>query len=330
MPDLRVADLTVEYSSGGYVARPLDGLTIDAPAGSLTLLMGPSGCGKTTLLSCLGAMQTPTAGSIRFGDLDITGLSGAATTRFRQRTVGFVFQGFNLVSSLTVRENVTVPMRAARLPHREARPRADALLERAGLAGRGTDRPGDLSGGQQQRVAIARALALDPPLILADEPTAHLDYIQVEDVIRLIRDLATDERIVVVATHDHRLLPLADQVVELSRDFGASTRPPERTRLGAGEVVFRQGSVGDLVYLIDTGQIEIFRERTDGGEDPVVTYGPGHYFGEMGAICGLPRSATARATTDTVVVGYTVRDFRHRVGIDGGLGHRTDDRTPGP
>jgi len=314
MPDLSVSDLTVEYSSGGYVARPIDGLDLLTSAGSLTLLMGPSGCGKTTLLSCVGAMLTPTRGAVRFGDIDVTNLAGAAMTSYRQSGVGFVFQGFNLVSSLTVLENVMVPLWAARVPRREARDRATALLERVGLEGRAKDRPGDLSGGQQQRVAIARALAMDPPMILADEPTAHLDYIQVEDVIRLIRELATGERIVLVATHDHRLMPLADQILELSKGFGAVARPPERRHLAAGEEVFAQGSVSDLIYVVESGEIEIVRERSDGGTDPVSTSHPGQYFGEMGPICGLPRSATARAVAPSDVVGYTVRDFREQIG----------------
>ncbi|MEX3739827.1 ABC transporter ATP-binding protein, partial [Mycolicibacterium porcinum] len=208
MADLLVKDLVVEYSSGGYAVRPIDGLDLEVSAGSLAILLGPSGCGKTTLLSCLGGILKPTAGRIEFGDVDVTTLNKRELSDYRRDTVGIVFQAFNLVPSLTAMENVIVPLRAAGMSRYGARERAMELLTRVGLKDRLHHRPGNLSGGQQQRVAVARAIALDPPLILADEPTAHLDFIQVEEVLRLIRELASDERVVVVATHDTRILPL--------------------------------------------------------------------------------------------------------------------------
>jgi putative ABC transport system ATP-binding protein len=241
MPDLMIRDLTIEYTSGGYAVRPVERLCVDAPAGSLVLLLGPSGCGKTSLLSCLGGILRPSSGLIRFGPADVTGLRGAALTEYRRSTVGIVFQAFNLVPSLSAVDNVMVPMRAAGWGRSAARERALTLLAQVGLADRAGHRPGDLSGGQQQRVAVARALALDPPLLIADEPTAHLDYVQVEEVLRTLRSLAVDERVVVVATHDHRLLPLADQVIELVPSVAMSVREPSQVSLAAGEVVFRQG-----------------------------------------------------------------------------------------
>ncbi|HWS93632.1 MAG TPA: ABC transporter ATP-binding protein, partial [Mycobacterium sp.] len=201
MGHLSIQDLVVEYSSGGYAVRPINGLSLDVAAGSLVILLGPSGCGKTTLLSCLGGILRPKSGAIKFDEIDITALEGAALAKYRRDTVGIVFQAFNLVSSLTALENVMVPLRAAGMSRASARRRAEELLTRVNLAERLKHRPGDLSGGQQQRVAVARAIALDPPLILADEPTAHLDFIQVEEVLRLIRSLADGERVVVVATH---------------------------------------------------------------------------------------------------------------------------------
>ncbi len=195
MADLRIKDLVVEYSSGGYAVRPIDGLNLDVSQGSLAILLGPSGCGKTTLLSCLGGILAPAEGRIEFGDVDLTKLDRRALSKYRRNTVGIVFQAFNLVSSLTAIENVIVPMRAARMSRRDASERAEELLARVGLKDRMRHRPGDLSGGQQQRVAVARAIALDPPLLLADEPTAHLDFIQVEEVLRLIRELASGERV---------------------------------------------------------------------------------------------------------------------------------------
>jgi putative ABC transport system ATP-binding protein len=228
-----------------------------------------------------------------------------------------VFQAFNLVPSLTALENVMVPLLASGLPRRAARKRAGQLLSRVGLEERVCHRPGDLSGGQQQRVAVARAIALDPPLVLADEPTAHLDFIQVEEVLRLIRELATGDRMVVVATHDSRILPLADRVVELVPDFASTDRPPDTVRLKSGEVLFEQGTMGELIYVVSEGELEIIRELASGGEELQKIAKRGDYLGEIGPVFHLPRSATVRARTDATVIGYTVRAFRERLGAGG-------------
>lgn len=325
MGNLSIQDLVVEYSSGGYAVRPINGLSLDVAAGSLVILLGPSGCGKTTLLSCLGGILRPKSGAITLDDVDITGLEGGALARYRRDTVGIVFQAFNLVSSLTALENVMIPMRAAGMSRASARQRAEELLTRVGLADRMKHRPGDLSGGQQQRVAVARAIALDPPLILADEPTAHLDFIQVEEVLRLIRSLASGERVVVVATHDSRILPLADRVVELRPEVATTNRPPETVQLKAGEVLFEQSTMGDLIYVVSEGELDIVRELADGGEELVKVAGPGDYFGEMGVLFHMPRSATVRARTDATVIGYTAQAFRERLGVSG-LGELIEHR----
>ena len=317
MGDLRIKDLVVEYSSDRYAVRPIDGLDLDVTAGSLVILLGPSGCGKTTLLSCLGGILSPTAGRIGFGDIDVTTLDRRALAAYRRDTVGIVFQAFNLVASLSAVENVMVPLWAAGRSGRAARERAEELLTRVGLQDRMGHRPGDLSGGQQQRVAVARAIALDPPLILADEPTAHLDFIQVEEVLRLIRELATGARVVVVATHDTRILPLADRVVEMVPQFISIKREPETVSLTSGSVLFKQGSIGDLIYIVTEGELEIVRELAAGGEELVKVAVSGDYFGEIGPLFGMPRSATVRARTNATVVGYTVPAFRERLGADG-------------
>jgi putative ABC transport system ATP-binding protein len=215
MPELRVNELTVEYRSGGEVTRPLDGFGMVASPGSLVLLLGPSGSGKTTLLSCLAAILSPTMGTIDFGDIAISALAGKQRTAYRRHTVGIVFQAFNLVPSLTASENVMAPLLAAGVGRAQASTRTAGLLERVGLEHRATHRPGELSGGQQQRVAIARALVHDPPLVLADEPTAHLDHTQVDGVLSLLAGLMDGERIMVIATHDDRLLALGGQRVDL-------------------------------------------------------------------------------------------------------------------
>jgi len=317
MGDLRIKELVVEYSSDRYAVRPIDGLDLEVTAGSLAILLGPSGCGKTTLLSCLGGILSPTAGSIEFGDVEVTTLDRRALAAYRRDTVGIVFQAFNLVASLSAVENVMVPLWAAGRSRRAARERAEELLTRVGLQDRMRHRPGDLSGGQQQRVAVARAIALDPPLILADEPTAHLDFIQVEEVLRLIRELATGERVVVVATHDTRILPLADRVVELVPQLISIHRDPETVSLTSGSVLFEQGSIGDLIYIVSEGELEVVRELAAGGEELLKVAGPGDYFGEIGPLFGMPRSATVRARTDATVVGYTAQAFRQRLGAAG-------------
>ncbi len=314
--DLHLDEVTIEYTSGGYVVRPIEGLTLDVPSGELVLLLGASGCGKTTLLSALGAILTPARGTIRMGGVDVVGLSGRALTDYRRRQVGIVFQSFNLIPSLTAEENVAMPLRAGGVRRHEAMARAAELLGQVDLGDRAHHRPPDLSGGQAQRVAIARALAFDPPLVLADEPTAHLDYLQVEGVIRLLRDLARPGRLVGVATHDERLLPLADRVVELTPKAAGPAGPPTERALVAGERLFEQGEVGDRVYVVEAGEIEVLRRRADGGEDVLAQFGPGEYFGELAPTFGLRRSAGARARVDSVVVGYGVKDFRAHVGAN--------------
>ena len=313
MKDLVVKDLTVEFTKGDYTVRPLDNLSFTVQAGSLALLLGPSGCGKTTLLSCLGGILKPTAGTIVHGDSEVTTLTGQALTQYRQRGVGVVFQAFNLVPSLTALENVTVPMRSAGVSSHDARQRAVALLHDVGLGDRMSHRPNKLSGGQQQRVAIARALALDPMLILADEPTAHLDYIQVEGILRLIRGLTDAGRAVLVATHDERMLALADQIIEM-RPQAASTDEISRViHLDAGATLFHQGDPSDLIYLIESGELEAVRETPEG---PLVlgVLHSGDYVGEMGPLFGLNRTATVRAVTASTLVGYSVKAFRNLVG----------------
>jgi len=317
MADLRIKDLVVEYASSQESVRPIDELSLDVSAGSLAILLGPSGCGKTTLLSCLGGILRPTAGRIEFGDIDVTALDARALSEYRRNTVGIVFQAFNLVPSLTALENVMVPLRAARIPRQQAQQRAEELLARVGLAHRMAHRPGDLSGGQQQRVAVARAIALDPPLLIADEPTAHLDYIQVEEVLTLIRELASGDKVVVVATHDTRMLPLADRVVELVPHLDAAEHEPETVTLEAGQTLFEQGTMGDSIFVVAAGEIEMVRELASGGEVVIKVAGPGDYFGEMGPLFALPRSATARARTDATVIGYTVQGFRELLGSIG-------------
>lgn len=308
-PRLAVTDLTVEFSSGGYAIRPFRDLNLSAGDGELLVLLGPSGCGKTTLLSCLAGLLTPLAGTITFDGISVVGLRGPALSDYRQHSVGVVFQAFNLIPSLSAKANVAVPLRLAGVSRSVADARASELLELVDLSERSRHKPGELSGGQLQRVAIARALAHEPPLLLADEPTAHLDHIQVEGILRLVRAIACRGRVVVVATHDERITQLADRVIELDR--GAVASPEPRTVvLPPGGILFEQGDPADLVYVVAEGSLEVVRRLADGGEEAVATVPAGGYVGELGPLLKLPRSATVRALESSVVVGHVVAEFR--------------------
>jgi putative ABC transport system ATP-binding protein len=308
--ELQIKDLTVQYERNGYVVKPIDGLNAEAEDGELVLLLGPSGCGKTTLMSCMSGLLTPTSGTVRIGDTDVTGLGSDELNDFRRHTVGIVFQAFNLIPSLTSLENVMVPLRLAGVSRSDSKKKATELLDRVGLAERADHKPDEMSGGQQQRVAIARALVHDPPLIVADEPTAHLDFVQVEEVLRLLREIASPGRLVVAATHDDRFEPLADRVIDLTPHGQADADDKKDFSLAAGETLFRQGDDPDFVYVVETGKIEVFRELAAGREEHRADFGPGEYFGELGPMLSLPRSATARATEETQLVGYGQQAFR--------------------
>jgi len=312
MANVVVRGLTIEYRSGPYVVRPVHEFDLDLASGELVLLLGASGCGKTSLLSVLAGILTPSAGQVHVDGQALEALSDTAMTQYRRSTVGVVFQSFNLVASLTAWENVAVPLWSAGIRGRTARARASELLESVGLGERLHHRPSELSGGQQQRVAIARALAHDPPVILADEPTAHLDAASVEEVFAVLRALARPGRLVVIATHDHRLLPVADRVVELTAVQGkASPDEPTRTVLAPGERLFREGDVGELVFFVEAGSVDLVRDLAEGGFDHVATIGPSGYFGELAPLLQLPRSASAQGGPDgATVLGLTLAKFR--------------------
>jgi putative ABC transport system ATP-binding protein len=315
MGDLRAADLVIEYAANdGEVVRPINRLNLDVKAGSLVVLLGPSGCGKTTLLSCIGGILSPSSGQIRFGAVDVTALTRRELSVYRRRTVGIVFQSFNLVASLTALENVMVPLWAAGTTQWAAQQRAGELLSRIGMHDRLAYRPGRLSGGQQQRVAVARALALDPPLILADEPTAQLDFSRADEVMQLLRGLATGDRVVMVATHDTRFLSLADQVIQLESSSAPPPRKPEAVRLKPGSVLLENGSIEDLIYIVAEGEVEIVPKRAPTSGGSLKIGAAGHYTGKLGPAFRVPRGASVRPRTEATVIGYTVESFRKQFG----------------
>lgn len=230
----RAIDLRKIYGTGETAVHALDGVNAEFAAGEFTAIMGPSGSGKSTLMHCLAGLDTATSGSVVLGDTDLTDLSDKQMTQLRRDRIGFVFQAFNLVPTLTALENITLPVDiAGRKVDREW---LDTVVNRLGLGDRLDHRPGELSGGQQQRVACARALAGRPEIIFGDEPTGNLDSRSSGEVMSILR-AAVDEfgQTVVIVTHDPRAASYADRVC--SSRTGASstrcaTRPPTRSSTG--------------------------------------------------------------------------------------------------
>jgi len=204
------------FGSGDVAVPALRGADLDVHEGELLLLVGPSGCGKTTLLSVIGTMLDRDAGECEVIGRDPHAMGAAERADFRNSSLGFVFQSFMLLPTLTAAENVTVPLLIAGMPRRQAEKRAGELLDVVGLGTRHDALPLQLSGGQQQRVAIARALAREPPLVLCDEPTSNLDHDTGAEMVDLLRRTArTAGRALVVATHDARIFAFADRIAHM-------------------------------------------------------------------------------------------------------------------
>ena len=212
---LSARDVRRDYPVVGEPVHAVRGITLDIAAGEYVAIVGPSGCGKSTLLNLLGAIDRPTAGSITIAGRDVSKLTDAEATSFRLTGIGFVFQRFYLMPTLTASENVELPMSEAKVPRVEREARARELLRYVGLEGRAGHRPYQLSGGEQQRVAIARALANKPALLLADEPTGELDARTGTEMIEMFARLNADGTTLVVVTHDEELAQAAKRRVHM-------------------------------------------------------------------------------------------------------------------
>lgn len=215
-PVLELADVRHHYGAGEAAVQALQGITLSVDRGEVVLVVGPSGGGKTTVLLVMGLLLTPDSGAVRIGGRDIGGLSERERANLRLLRLGFLFQDYNLLNSLTSAENVAVPLRYAGVRKPAALKRAAELLDSLGLADRAGHRPAELSGGEKQRVAAARALAIGPEVILADEPTANLDSGTGRKVSEQLAAAArAQDAAVVIVTHDPRLDDIADRVVHL-------------------------------------------------------------------------------------------------------------------
>ena len=216
MPFVEVANLHKQYRVEARALHVLRGVSLSVERGEMVAIIGASGVGKSTLLHVLGGLDAWDEGTIRIGETDLGTLRDAARVAFRNAHVGFVFQFHHLLPEFSALENAEMPLRIARRPLAEARPRAEALLRRVGLGDRLSHRPGMLSGGEQQRVAMARALAMTPALLLADEPTGDLDERTADALHALLREMHRERGLTsIIATHNTRLAGVCDRVLRL-------------------------------------------------------------------------------------------------------------------
>ena len=207
-------DLTRRYGDGDSAVEAVRGVSLDVPAGQFTAIMGPSGSGKSTLMHLLAGLDRPTEGTVEIAGEDITAMGDKQLTLLRREHIGFVFQAFNLVPTLSAEENITLPLWIA--GRKIDRSWVDAVIERVGLDGRRTHRPAELSGGQQQRVAVARALVAEPTVLFADEPTGNLDSKSSAEVIDLLREAASAYgQTIVMVTHDENAAEAANRVIHM-------------------------------------------------------------------------------------------------------------------
>ncbi len=215
---IEIRDLSKVYARGKQTVEVLHSINLDVAQGDFLALMGPSGSGKTTLLNLMGGLDVPTGGSISVGGERIDKLSGAALAKWRASRVGFVFQFYNLMPTLSAQRNVELPLLLTKLSAAERRKRAAIALQLVGLADRASHKPTELSGGQQQRVSIARAIVSDPTLLVCDEPTGDLDRQSAEDVLTLLQALNREHgKTIVMVTHDPRAAARASRTLHLDK-----------------------------------------------------------------------------------------------------------------
>jgi putative ABC transport system ATP-binding protein len=230
-------NLAKVYRMGDQEVYALRDLDLDVFRGEYLSVMGPSGSGKSTLFNMIGALDKPSAGTVRIAGIDITSQSSSQLSYFRNHHIGYIFQAFNLIPSLTAMRNVMLPLLFSGMDTHDAQKRAEEVLTEVGLAHRLHHRPGEMSGGQQQRVAIARALAMNPTIMLADEPTANLDLHTGEEIINTLRALADNHGVTIItATHDHKMLAKSDRILWIKDGRRDRLQRREELDIRIGEV----------------------------------------------------------------------------------------------
>jgi len=243
LADIVIRDLIKVYKTGKSEVIALRGLDCKINSGEILAIMGPSGCGKTTLLNILGGLDRPTAGSVMLDGSNLVDLSDADLVRHRREKVGIVFQFFNLVPTLTSRENIELPMRLASKGAKEMKDRTGELLKLIDMESRANHKPDELSGGEQQRIGLATALANDPPVILADEPTGELDTATGQQILHLFKRLKDEyKKTIIIVTHDQRIGQIADRVLTIvdgkitgevsGQEFAKKMADPNRSQPG--------------------------------------------------------------------------------------------------
>ena len=213
---VRVVDLCKVYNPGENEVRALDHVDLEIHKGEFVAIIGQSGSGKSTFMNMLGCLDIPTSGTYRLHDIDVSDMDDDELSDVRNREIGFIFQGFNLIQNLTALENVELPLVYRGVGKKERRELSLKSLDKVGLSGRLDHKPAQMSGGQQQRVAIARAIAQAPPIILADEPTGNLDSHSTGEIMQILRELHKEGRTVILITHDNEIAQQADRVIRIN------------------------------------------------------------------------------------------------------------------
>ncbi len=212
---IKTINLTKHYIMGNVVVKALDNVSVYIPRGDFVAIVGPSGSGKSTLMNLIGCLDTPTSGTYQLDSIEVSKLNDNRLAEIRNKKIGFIFQGFNLVSKLTALENVELPLIYGGFSWKERHRLARESMENVGLGDRLKHLPAELSGGQQQRVAIARALVTNPPIIMADEPTGNLDSHSGQEILQLFKKLHTERNTVLLITHDENIANKANRIIRI-------------------------------------------------------------------------------------------------------------------